>query len=329
MIRPCGSIGSRRAAPARARQRADAVRAECVRICRRAPAAGAGAVARRWQGRTRQPAVEDETSAASAPGRRRRAARRWLLVVADGLQRRADRRGGGAICDGLHGSDSRWSAPRVEETLDLAPALAPRQHVKRSPSSISVEPRGGSASPSRTITATSASRGSPSSRTCRPATAESAIDAELEQAAAEAVDGGDLERRLVDEPCARPSGPSLRASGSSVGPWISDEATTTKNTALKIVRLSVQPRRIGIGREHDRHRAAQPRPAEEARAREARSPGRASTARRRAGRATNSSGWRRSRARGGSPRELVREREQAEHDEQPDLREECEAARGS
>ena len=103
----------------------------------------------------------------------------------------------------------------------------------RSPASISVEPRGSSASSSRTITLTSASRGRPSWFTIRPTMASFSAHRELEHLGAELPDRAHLDAAGAEGPARRWSRPGARASGSNVAPCSSVEVSTTKKTMLK------------------------------------------------------------------------------------------------
>ena len=132
----------------------------------------------------------------------------------------------------------------------------------RSAASMRVEPRGRSASSPRTITLRSASRGRPSSRTQLPDDRVVGPDRVLDDLRAEPAHRAGLRRAAAAAPARVVVTPSLRASHSTVVPWSSVEITTAKKTMLKnsrAVRDAVDHREGG---EHDRHRAAQPRPAE-------------------------------------------------------------------
>ena len=120
---------------------------------------GAGAVAAAAQDRHHRDAVD---LGSARRGRRPRSRRAAPRRPAGEPRRRQRRRGGlpiGPSCQRrVSSSTSSRSSPRT-------------RMWSSSPSRTSVEPRGGIAWPSRTITLTSASRGSPSSRTRWPAAA--------------------------------------------------------------------------------------------------------------------------------------------------------------
>ena len=123
-----------------------------------------------------------------------------------------------------------------------------------------VEPRGRSASPSRSSTLTSASRGSSSWFTCRPTIASESPTGYSSTSAPS--------RRIVPTSAAAARAParrwsrrSRRASGSKVGPWTSVEVSTTKNTMLKNESPSGSPRSPGRWRARSApRRAARPSP---------------------------------------------------------------------
>ena len=174
------------------------------------------------------------------------------------------------------------------------------------------------------MTATSALRGRPSSRTAEPSIAWSARDGELDEVelarAAPTSSGGSATGGAGE------TRPSRRATHSSVVPWRSAETMTTKKTALKIVSLCAHVRREREGREHDRHGAAQARPAEEQRARGCVKRLNAVEAQTAAGRATRIRSEREREARSSATSgSWLREDEQAEHDEEHDLGDEREA----
>ena len=132
---------------------------------------------------------------------------------------------------------------------------------RRSPASMRVEPRGGIACSPRMITLSSASRGRPSSRTRRPATASpaatgnSAISAPIRRAVVGSVNGVGM-RRLVrrdPEPRREPlERRALQQRGDQHGEEHDVEELPRPVDALD----------DGEGREDDRHRAAQARPPE-------------------------------------------------------------------
>ena len=127
---------------------------------------------------------------------------------------------------------------------------------RRSPARRTVEPRGGIASRSRTMTLTTASRGSPRSRTRAPTTASSSATGYSSTSAP---------RRLIVPASASGRGsagssvvaPSQRASGSNVVPWMSVESSTAKKTTSKSRVLPLDPVDDREGGEDHGHGAAQ------------------------------------------------------------------------
>ena len=103
-----------------------------------------------------------------------------------------------------------------------------------------VLPRGSTASSPRTITDSSASRGSPSSRTRQPTTAwpgstgYSTISAPSRRIVPVSASGRGRAGSLVVTPNQRESGSMLR-------PWTSVDTTTTKKTTLKNMPASLTP----------------------------------------------------------------------------------------
>ena len=155
------------------------------------------------------------------------------------------------------------SAPRASVWISRPISLRVSRRTSRwssSPASITVEPRGSSASPSRTIRLTSASRGSPSSLTMWPTTASASLDPEGEDVAAELLDhprldaaaGGGRARSVVS-----PSrcGQRLEREPLDQGRADDDEEDDVEE---QLAALDAGDHRQG--REPDRHRAAQARP---------------------------------------------------------------------
>jgi hypothetical protein len=109
-----------------------------------------------------------------------------------------------------------------------------------SPTSISVDPRGGIAVPPRTIRLTSASRGRSRSLIVSPAAASPDFTFQT----SDSLPSGRMIPVSISG--AESAGsvevtPSRRASGSNVAPWIRVEVTTTKKMTLKITAPSSTP----------------------------------------------------------------------------------------
>ena len=150
---------------------------------------------------------------------------------------RIERRCGVGSCIGP--SRQRSISPPID------PATSRRiSRCSRSPASTLVEPRGGIASSSRTITLRSASRGSPRSRTKQPATASPSATGNSTTSAPRArivpvsASGRGNAGRLVVTP-------RRFASGSNVDPWTIVERSTAKNTMLKYSWLCGTPSSTG------------------------------------------------------------------------------------
>ena len=112
------------------------------------------------------------------------------------------------------------------------------------------------------IRLSSASRGRPSSRTRRPAAACSGWTTNSTTSAPSLrIAAGSVERTRAAPP-RRSSPPARRANGSNVVPWSTVDTTTAKKTMLKNSTLCGHALDDRERREHHRHRAAQPRPAE-------------------------------------------------------------------
>ena len=115
---------------------------------------------------------------------------------------------------------------------------------RRSPACRMVEPRGGIASSPRTMTLTTASRGSPRSRTRAPTTASSwatgysRISAPSRLIVPASASGRGRAGSLV-------VAPSARASGSNVVPWMIVESSTAKKTTSKSWVLPPTPAMTG------------------------------------------------------------------------------------
>jgi hypothetical protein len=109
-----------------------------------------------------------------------------------------------------------------------------------SPASTTVEPRGGIARSPRTITFSSASRGSPSSRTACPTTASPSRTGNwITSAPSRLSSTGSTSGAGIAASSERT--PSRRATGSIVAPCRTVENSTTKNVTLKIVRPPSMP----------------------------------------------------------------------------------------
>ena len=130
-----------------------------------------------------------------------------------------------------------------------------------SPSSISVEPRGGMASAPRTITLTTASRGSRRSRTGRPTAASPGLDPERVDLAAEAPDRPALDQGAGEGGLVRRQ-PEAARERLEARPLDQRRGDDHEEDDVEDLVAALDPGDHGEGREPDRDRAAQPRPAE-------------------------------------------------------------------